>query len=131
VHATPSEGGAPEQSGLESKGGRPAEGATADVRWESCQIDLDFVNPSPLYGNLGIHSVRFVAAAEGPGGTYTAGVTPAWDTYMTRYIGVGRNSEIDSIFDGLVEQLVRDGWELIRPGGTFWYSARFRRQSSA
>jgi hypothetical protein len=106
-------------------------GRTHPPRWETCRTTFEAV-PTPYHrGSLASSAPvpyaevwRFVAEALGPGGPYRAAVSDELSGDPSQ-----QPDRVQALLRGLVDRLVRDGWEALPSSEGTTY--RFRRRIGA
>jgi len=107
---------------------------TDNEMWDYCEIKYttyhNFGGGEHAGLNLGL--LWFVGRAEGPGGPYEAGKSPE--------VPFGRagegvpdrtNPTHHSLHQQLVDDLLREGWQLLPERGPAWWQRRFKRKARA
>jgi hypothetical protein len=112
--------GKPQKSGVQAP----------EPKWETCEIVREVVRKESLLSGA---VFRWVAQAMGPKGQYLAGQSDTfkgtWNAYEWGSEPKRDDERTGAALKGLVDRLLKDGWESTGRGSE-WYSQRFQRHVS-
>jgi hypothetical protein len=96
------------------------EETNGDTRWETCRIS---------FGKTGLAERGFVAVINTPGGTFHVLDARRRGITTDSYGPLRKATDTSASYNGLVQRLVREGWE---PTGSdsHWWEERFRRPAT-
>ena len=105
--------------------------------WDYCQIDYQVIDDGrdPGRGGHKLMWFQFRARADGPNGTFIAGRAEkvplanmmGADAYAPQKNNVGHTNTLQNF----LQQLQKEGWELLPGTGGDWWVRRLRRPSRA
>ena len=106
--------------GAAQKPGSPS----SQEQWEKCEITFE------RQGGIINDGITFFAEAIGPKGRYTAARARKSSQYAPyRDMPPDReNQNVVASHRSLVDQLLREGWEVVESRGSNWWEYRFRRR---